>query len=87
MVLEAEAVGEQGTLDRLFLVAGFTDGIDECHYRSPETSVGYHHIAALAADVDYDPLRLVTELTQLALTGVDGNPGGQDNIAVIASAV
>ncbi|NNC81558.1 MAG: SpoIIE family protein phosphatase [Acidimicrobiales bacterium] len=67
------------------LLLTFTDGIDECHYRTPETSVQPADIAAVASGAGYDPLATVTQLTELALAGVRGNPGGQDNIAVIAS--
>lgn len=62
----------------------FTDGIDECHYRSPETSVRPNHISEIVAS-NSDILATVTDLTELALAGVDGHPGGQDNIAVIAA--
>jgi hypothetical protein len=67
------------------LLLTFTDGIDECHYRSPDTSVQPAHIAEIAKRADYEPMAVVTELSKLALTGVAGNPGGQDNIALIAS--
>ncbi len=67
------------------LLLTFTDGIDECHYRSPETSVRPHHIAQIVAETAGNPLATVTEMAGLALTGVGGNPGGQDNIALIAS--
>ena len=62
----------------------FTDGINECHYRSPETSVGFDHIERVV-NRSHEPLRIVQQLAELALSGVDGNPGGQDNIALIAS--
>jgi hypothetical protein len=63
----------------------YTDGIDECHYRSPETSVGRRDIAAIVSDHQTNQLEIVTELAKLAMTGVRGNPGGQDNIALITS--
>ena len=69
--------------DQLLLV--FTDGVDECHYRSPETSVTGEHIADIVRRVDDEPLRAANDITSLALAGVDGNPGGQDNIAIIAA--
>ncbi len=62
----------------------YTDGVDECHYRRPETSIQRHHIESVLANAE-SPLLAVQQLTALALTGVDGNPGGQDNIAIIAS--
>lgn len=60
----------------------YTDGIDGCHYREPETSVRPSHIAAIAEKVGYDPLQLVNDVSELALRGVDGHPGGQDNIVI-----
>lgn len=65
----------------------YTDGIDGCHYREPETSVRPQHISQIAASVAYEPLALINEVTALALRGVDGNPGGQDNIAIAAAVV
>lgn len=67
------------------MLMAFTDGIDECHYRNPATSVQPHHIAAIANAANGDTQEVVTELSTLALAGVDGNPGGQDNIAIICS--
>lgn len=66
------------------LVLAFTDGIDECHYRNPDTSIQPHHIDAIVSAASGDPLHVVEQLSQLALDGVDGHPGGQDNIAVVA---
>ena len=65
------------------LIVLFSDGVDECHYHYPETSIGLNHIAALFTEHP-TPADFVTALAQLALTGVDGNPGGQDNIAIVA---
>lgn len=67
------------------LVLAFTDGIDECHYRRPATSVQPHHIVASVAEGQRQPSNVVGILARQALGGVDGNPGGQDNIAVIAA--
>ena len=67
------------------VLLAFTDGIDECHYRNPQTSVQPHHIADIAEAANGDSQQVVTELSTLALAGVDGNPGGQDNIAVICA--
>lgn len=68
------------------LVVVHTDGVNGCHYRSPETSVQPEHLAMMAEAAEYDPLEVVREITLLALAGVGGNPGGQDNIAIAASA-
>ena len=63
----------------------FTDGIDECNYRSPMTSVRPHHIEAVVTKANGDPLVVAKQLTVTALRGVDGNPGGEDNIALIVA--
>lgn len=68
------------------LLAAFTDGIDECHYRSPETSVGADHLASLFAKTGPAPRRFAAALVELALQGVEGHPGGQDNIALVVTA-
>jgi serine/threonine protein phosphatase PrpC len=62
----------------------FTDGINECHYRSPETSIQPGHMTALWQHVDHDAERFHHLLVELALKGVEGHPGGQDNIALIS---
>lgn len=64
------------------MLLAYTDGIDECHYRSPQTSVNRHDIEAIVAN-HQSPIDVVTELATLAMGGVRGNPGGQDNIALI----
>ena len=69
------------------LVLAFTDGIDGCHYRSPETSVQPEDIAALFEEVGPKPEPFASKLAQMALEGVRGNPGGQDNIALVVTAV
>ena len=66
-----------------------TDGIDECHYRKPQTSVRATHILALwnsleETSPDQRTREFAEALTRLTLNGVDGHPGGQDNIALIA---
>ena len=66
------------------LILAFTDGVDECHYRNPATSIRPSHIAQVAEATARDPRGVVEMLAQLALDGVDGNPGGQDNIAIVA---
>lgn len=65
-------------------LAVFTDGIDECHYGSPETSITDEIIHALAIKSMFDIDTFVKELVSTALKGVNGNPGGQDNIAMAA---
>ena len=63
-----------------------TDGVDECHYRQPATSVRPSQMLAAAETAGHDPLRTVEGIARLALGGVAGNPGGQDNIAAITAA-
>ena len=58
----------------------FTDGINECHYGSPKTSVGAADLVELYGP---DPLSYARRLAARALNGVGGHPGGQDNIALI----
>jgi hypothetical protein len=67
------------------MVLAFTDGIDECHYRRPATSMLPHHIVASVAEGQRRPPEVVAILARQALGGVDGNLGGQDNIAVLAA--
>jgi len=67
------------------LVVAHTDGIDECHYRNPRSSVQPEHVIEIAAQQNYAPGKFVDELMGLAMRGIRGNPGGQDNIAVIAT--
>jgi len=63
----------------------FTDGVDECNYRSPATSVQPHHLARLVDLGNGDPLNTCNRIMAAALDGVDGNPGGEDNIALICA--
>ena len=63
----------------------FTDGIDECNYRSPATSIHAHHIEAAVQQSNGDTLDATNRIVAMALAGVDGNPGGEDNIAIIAA--
>lgn len=67
------------------LLLAYTDGVDNCHYRNPQTSVQISDIDHLARDVGYVALQAAEQLTRLALRGVRGNPGGQDNIVVLAA--
>ena len=63
----------------------YTDGINECHYRNPQTSLQEHHIDEVARHSDFEPLRVVNTVANMALAGVDGYPGGQDNIVLGAA--
>ncbi len=66
------------------LIVAFSDGVDECHYGQPETSIGLSHLDALFEKTGPDPRAFVEQLARMAMAGVDGNPGGQDNIAIVA---
>ncbi len=67
------------------LLVAFSDGVDECHYESPRSSIGPRHLQELWLRAGDRPEGFVRDLTELALAGIDGNPGGQDNIAVAAT--
>ena len=67
------------------LLLAFTDGVDGCHYRNPATSVQVSDIDRIAKRADYDPHKTVRTLTEVALAGVRGNPGGEDNIVALAA--
>lgn len=54
----------------------FTDGINECHYRHPETSIRPEHIGLLYNHAKGDVAEFAGLLTKLALTGLAGQPGG-----------
>jgi hypothetical protein len=62
----------------------FTDGVNECCYRDPVRSVKLHHVAAAFSECKGKADVWAGAVTQLALDGVDGHPGGEDNIAVLA---
>ena len=67
------------------LLLAYTDGINECHYGRPLTSVTPQAMQQLLTQTGSEPHAYVRSLVELALAGVDGNPGGQDNIAVVAT--
>jgi serine/threonine protein phosphatase PrpC len=69
------------------LLIVFSDGIDECNYRRPETSVRPRHLKELWRESQPSPEQFVSEAIRLALAGVDGHPGGEDNIALTATLV
>lgn len=60
----------------------YTDGVNECCYRDPYRSVKLQHLDQLYQQ-STDPVELTLALMDLALAGVDGNPGGQDNIVIL----
>ena len=60
----------------------YTDGVNECHYRNPATSLQARDIHAGIAEAGFAPLEAVDRVAAMALDGVNGNPGGQDNIVL-----
>ncbi|MEZ6036200.1 MAG: protein phosphatase 2C domain-containing protein [Planctomycetota bacterium] len=66
------------------LVVLCSDGIDECHRHQPETSVQERHLEQLRARWR-EPAAFAAELVELALRGVDGHPGGEDNATVLVT--
>ena len=66
-------------------IVSCTDGVTECQYGKPETSIQAGHLETLMIRASGDTDRFVDELATLALKGVDGNPGGEDNFAILAS--
>ncbi len=69
------------------MLLAFTDGVNECHYRHPATSIRESDISEVVSAAGFDHLRVVNDLGQLALKGVRGNPGGQDNVAIVAASI
>ena len=68
--------------DSLLLL--YTDGINECCYRDPFRSVKLSHLEQLYQSHGTDAVEVSRALMSLALAGVDGNPGGQDNAVILA---
>ena len=69
------------------IILSCSDGLTECHYGQPATSVTAEDIETARIQYGGDLDRFVEELSKKALTGVKGNPGGQDNVAIVASIV
>lgn len=61
----------------------YTDGVNECCYRDPYRSVNLQHLSRIYQQHSNDGAALTRALMDLALAGVDGNPGGQDNIVIL----
>ncbi len=75
-------LGEPGRL-----LVTFTDGVDECCYGRPKLSIRRSHLDALFDVQGADAESYTRALAQLALDGVDSNPGGQDNLALAVAAM
>ncbi len=67
--------------ERLLL---YTDGVNECCYRDPHRSVSLRHLEQLQQQHPEKTDVFVRALMDLALVGVGSNPGGQDNIVIVA---
>ena len=68
------------------LLVAFTDGVDECCYRQPERSIRRAHLDRLFGTHGADAEAYARALGRLALEGVDGHPGGEDNLALAVAA-
>lgn len=69
------------------VILSCSDGVFECHYGSPETSLTLADLESLFIRFSGDVDAYVEAISHDALMGVRGNPGGQDNIAIVASVV
>lgn len=67
------------------VVLVFTDGVDGCHYEHPETSVTPSRLTRIVRAAGTGPPEIARAVVRAALHGVDGYPGGQDNIALIVT--
>lgn len=65
------------------VLVAYTDGVHECNRGRPGRSVAPHHVAEIYRRAQTLE-EFVLELATTALVGVDGNPGGEDNIAIVA---
>lgn len=73
----------QGNLQPGETLLLYTDGINECCYRDPFRSIRLEHLSQLQTEHPR-PEGFSRALMDLALAGVDGNKGGQDNAVIIA---
>ncbi len=64
------------------LLIAYSDGIDECCYRDPDRSISLDLLAETVRTCGGAPIEVAESLTRLALAGVDGHPGGQDNLVL-----
>ena len=69
------------------IALAFTDGIDECCYENPGHSLQAGDLWGLLEETggEVNVEAYVRELAELALSGVDDHPGGQDNLAIAAT--
>ncbi len=69
------------------VILSCSDGVFECHYGSPKTSLTSADLEALFIRFGADLDAFVEAISHDALMGVRGHPGGEDNIAIVASLV
>lgn len=62
-----------------------TDGVTECRYGQPDVSVQPEHIGELVELSGGNVEVLAGNLGDLALRGVEGSVGGEDNLSIAAS--
>lgn len=62
-----------------------SDGIHECRYETPDESIGAEELESLMIRAGRSPEALVESAVMLALAGVRGHQGGEDNLALVAS--
>lgn len=79
-----EALPFQFTLKENETMLLYTDGINECCYRDPYRSVGLQHLEDIYRKTKSETAQLAYCVMELAMNGVDGYPGGQDNAVVTA---
>ena len=66
-------------------LAVYTDGVDECQRNHPETSVSLEDLVAVRREMGATPATFCAGAMQLALAGVRGHPGGEDNVTFVVS--
>lgn len=62
-----------------------SDGVTECCYRTPDASVTERDLEAMCEAADGDPEAIARAVLDASLQGVRGQPGGQDNVAVVVA--
>ncbi len=62
-----------------------SDGIHECRYETPDESIGTQELESLMIRAGRSPEAFVESALRLALAGVGGHPGGEDNLALTVS--
>jgi len=66
-------------------VVACSDGVHECRYETPDESIGVEDLETLMIRASRRPEAFVEAAVRMALAGVHGHGGGEDNIGVVAS--